>query len=128
MVADDELTAAIAEIQGNILQAEQAGMGRDLDRTIYTHGLVTGTARRVLAAVDAVLEMHALTATARYAEPCAAHQFRILPRRTCPDCVRVERMGCQRCRDENGNPAKPEDCAERNAILAALTGKADSGD
>ena len=57
-MADDPLAAALAEIEGNILQAEQAGMGRDLDRTIYTHGLVTGTARRLSRAVDAALACH----------------------------------------------------------------------
>jgi len=57
-MADDKLAAAVEKIRGDILKAEEAGMGRDLDRVIYTHGLMTGTSRRLLGVVDAVLEYH----------------------------------------------------------------------
>lgn len=53
-MADDRLRA-LEKIRGNVLDAEAAGMGRDLDRVIYTHGLMTGTSRLLLAALDAVL-------------------------------------------------------------------------
>ncbi|HMH92366.1 MAG TPA: hypothetical protein VK586_14930 [Streptosporangiaceae bacterium] len=123
-MADDKLAAALAEI-------------RDRDQRVWdgrgnVGGLLAITEARddtprLLAAVGAVLEMHAPTRYVAYTEACSNHLFTILPRRTCPDCVRVERLGCQRCRDENGNPAKPEDCFERNVILAALTGEGNDG-
>lgn len=119
-MAGDPLAAALAEI-------------RDRDQRVWdgrgnVGGLLAVTEARddtprLLAAVEAVLEMHAPTAYVAYTEACSNHLFTILPRRTCPDCRRVERLGCQRCRDENGNPATPEDCRERNVILTALTGK-----
>jgi hypothetical protein len=123
-MAEDPIDTALAEI-------------RDRDRRVQggrgtVGGLLAVTEARndvprLLYAVEVVLLLHAQTAFARYTEPCTAHLFRMLPRRTCPECVRVERAGCQRCRDENGNPAKPEDCAERNAILAALSGEGNGG-
>ena len=124
-MADDELAAVLAEI-------------KERDRRLWAEFRVAASPAelagshaddtpRLLAALDAVLEMHALTATARYTEPCAKHLYIVIPRRDCPRCVKVERAGCQRCRDENGHPAKPEDCAERNAILRALTGKGNGG-
>jgi hypothetical protein len=74
------------------------------------------------AALETLLAMHAPTALVRYAEPCADHQYTgIGARRDCPDCVKVERAGCQVCRDEYGNPAKPQDCTVRNTIADCLT-------
>jgi hypothetical protein len=117
-VAEDPLDAALRKIRDRdaIAYASPRSMaesGADVPRLLY--------------AVETVLELHAQTAYVAYTEACSNHLYTILPRRTCPDCRRVERLGCQRCRDENGNPAKPEDCAERNAILAALTGKGNNG-
>ena len=76
---------------------------------------------RLLAALDAVLTLHAPTATTRYTEACSRHYASMFGRLECPDCRKVERTGCQTCRDEFGNPAKPEDCKERAVILAELT-------
>lgn len=73
------------------------------------------------AALETLLAVHAPTAYTRYTEPCAAHLWDVLARRNCPDCVKVERNGCDKCRDENGNPAKPEDCEVRKIIAACLT-------
>jgi hypothetical protein len=73
------------------------------------------------AALEALLAAHAPTAFARYCEPCPEHRYSIAARRACPDCVKVERNGCETCRDEDGNPAKPEDCEVRKIIADSLT-------
>jgi hypothetical protein len=73
------------------------------------------------AALETLLALHAPTAVVRYAEPCADHQYTgIGARRDCPNCVKVERAGCERCRDEYGNPATPEDCEVRKIIADCL--------
>jgi hypothetical protein len=121
MVAEDVLAAALAEVRERAVSV----LDPEVMNLVRTYRAVE-SARDVpvlLAAVDAVLEMHAPTACVAYTEACTAHLFRISAWRTCRDCVRIERPGCQRCRDENGNPARPEDCAERNAILTAMTGE-----
>jgi hypothetical protein len=116
----DDLTAVLAGIRG---RADDLGRFAEVGDIRDSANDVPG----LLYAAETVLELHAQTAFARYTEACSNHLYTILPRRTCPDCRRVERLGCQRCRDENGNPAKPEDCFERSVILAALTGKAAGG-
>lgn len=74
------------------------------------------------AALETLLAAHSPTAVVRYAEPCADHQYTAIgARRDCPDCVKVERAGCDRCRDEYGNPARPEDCEVRKIIADCLT-------
>lgn len=74
------------------------------------------------AALGALLAAHEPTATVRYAEPCADHQYTAIgARRDCPNCRKVERDGCRVCRDEYGNPAKPEDCKVRKIIAGCLT-------
>jgi hypothetical protein len=79
---------------------------------------------RLLAALDAVLERHAITALHRHTEPCDKHRYRgIAERSACPACKVVEWAGCQTCHDEFGNPARAEDCKERQAIAIALSGK-----
>lgn len=83
--------------------------------------------RHLLAAVDAVLELHPQTAYTAYTEPCTRHLGDILGQRECTSCWKVERAGCERCRDENGHPATPEDCRERQAISRALLGE-EAGD
>lgn len=89
--------------------------------------MLWGTAGKLLAAVDAVLKLHAPTALVRYTEACPAHYASMSGRLECPDCVKVRRNGCETCRDGYGNPARPEDCKERAAILAALTGEEKAG-
>lgn len=79
------------------------------------------------AALETLLAAHSLTALVRYAEPCAAHQYTAIgARRDCPECVKVERPGCERCRDEYGNPARPEDCEVRKIIADCLTRTVDA--
>lgn len=78
---------------------------------------------RLLAAVDAALEVHALTALHRHTEPCPRHYASMFGRRECPDCKVIEWTGCETCRDEYGNPARPEDCTTRQAITRALLGE-----
>jgi hypothetical protein len=74
------------------------------------------------AALGNLLAEHAPTALVRRAEPCDAHRYTgIGARRDCPDCVMTERAGCQRCRDEYGDPARPEDCEVRKIIGLCLT-------
>ena len=126
-MADDELAAAVAEKRAALITATQDASDATITDMLFRCGLAAGAGDAFMRAVEAVLEMHAQTAFARYAEPCARHLYVILPRRDCWNCVKVERAGCQRCRDENGHPAKPEDCAERNAVLGALTGKGNDG-
>lgn len=84
-------------------------------------------AYRAAAGADAMLELHQQGAYTAYTESCAAHLGDILGQRECPDCRKIERTGCARCRDENGHPARPEDCRERQAISRVLLGE-ESGD
>lgn len=126
-MAEDLLAAAVAEKRAALITATQDASDATITDMLFRCGLAAGAGHAFMRAVEAVLEMHAQTAFARYAEPCAKHLYIVIPRRACPDCVKVERLGCQRCRDENGHPAKPEDCAERNMTLRALTGKETDG-
>jgi hypothetical protein len=117
-VADDPLAAELKKIRDRAALAyaspkRMAESGADVPRLLY--------------AVEVVLELHAQTALHRHTEACPQHYASMFGRRECPDCLVVEWTGCQRCRDENGNPAKPEDCAERNVILRALTGEGADG-
>lgn len=111
-----DLLAPLAEIRGRMSEA-----------TFLTPALLAAIgmqdAPRLLAALDKVLELHAPTALVRYTEACPNHYAQVYGRLDCPDCRKVERNGCETCRDEYGNSARPEDCKERAAILAALTGK-----
>lgn len=81
----------------------------------------------LLAAVEAALEVHALTALHRHAEPCSRHYASMFGRRECLDCKVVEWTGCDTCKDEFGSPAKPEDCKTRQVITRELLGKEDDG-
>lgn len=113
-MADDELAACLSA-----WHAVADGMnGLATERTP-----ICTAVPRLVAAVEAVLEEHAQTRHTVYTEPCTAHLSSVLGRRNCPDCRPVERTGCRKCRDENDLPARPEDCAERNMILRALTGE-----
>ena len=104
---DDKLAGALAEIRRNILQAEQAGAGRDLDRVIYTHGLAAGTGRRLLSAVEAALEVHKPVDRGRVMACCE---------------------GCEAVNGEFHEDCCHEwPCPTYEAILAALTGKAANG-
>ncbi len=112
--AADQLTAALDEIR------EYCADGT------FSNFYVTmraAAAPRLLAAIDAVLGMHAQTAYTAYIEPCTAHLGDIPGQRGCPDCRPVQRTGCRRCRDENGHPARPEECGERQAIIHELLGE-----
>lgn len=114
MPDDDPISAALADAREVI--------------DIAPYSVVIATARQLLAALGAVLAPHALTALHRHTEPCDRHRYRgIAERGACPDCRVVEWTGCETCRDEFGNPARPEDCKERAAILAALTGEGKAG-
>jgi hypothetical protein len=73
------------------------------------------------AALGTLLSVHALTAFTRYTQACPAHLMYRNGYDGCPDCITVERNGCDRCRDENGRPAKPEDCEPRTIIAQCLT-------
>jgi hypothetical protein len=118
-MADDRVAAALNRIR------VRAGIA---------HSLIADDVRRsqrdvppLLAAVEAVLALHPLTGYVWRVEPCIQHlSFDTTPseHRACPDCVVIHRDGCcARCRDEEGDPARPEDCKERAAILAALSGE-----
>lgn len=73
------------------------------------------------AALGALLAAHAPTALVRYTEACPRHYASLFGRAECPDCVKVERNGCETCRDENGMSARPEDCQVRVIIARCLT-------
>lgn len=78
--------------------------------------------RRLLAAVEAALEVHALTAFHRHTEACPAH-YADRDHPECPDCKVIEWTGCDTCRDEYGNPARAGDCKTRRAVARALLGE-----
>jgi hypothetical protein len=148
-VADDELAAYLGAIRDsasveagsflyNVERLQRKSpdhlglLGWDEDETdkgIADLSKILAAAPLLLAAIDAVLTGHPLTATVRYAVPCDAHAYTAIgARRDCPQCVKVEyHDGCQECRDEFGQPVRPEDCRARKAILTALTGKAADG-
>lgn len=73
------------------------------------------------AALATLLKAHAPTALVRYTEACPNHYASIFGRLECPDCRKVERSGCQTCRDGNGFSARPEDCEVRKIIATCLT-------
>jgi hypothetical protein len=78
------------------------------------------------AALETLLAMHAPTAYTRYTVACPNHYASVFGRLECPDCVQVERNGCDKCRDEDDLPARPEDCEVRNLIAASLTRTTDA--
>jgi hypothetical protein len=124
-VADDKLSAALEEDR-EALAALRPAFELPLDeaRASFAAGMLLARAEMAMDAVLAVLRRHALTALHRHTEPCDRHRYRgISERKACPDCQVVEWTGCETCRDEFGNPARPEDCRERAVILAALTGE-----
>ena len=123
MPAEDRLSAALEEIRD---RRESAGRRdtTDLAEVLGRYAQSAGDVPRLLAAVEAALEVHALTALHRHTEPCDRHRYRGLPLRLrCPDCRVIEWTGCDTCRDEYGNPARPEDCTTRQAITRALLGE-----
>lgn len=80
-------------------------------------------------ALEEVLKLHSLTARHQHTEPCGKHRYRGLrDRANCRDCRVVEWTGCETCRDELGNPARAEDCRERETASRALLGEEDSGE
>lgn len=118
----DPLAAELAAIRERLAACKE-GLSPDL--CVYFRS--GEDVPRLLAAVEAALEVHALTALHRHTEPCDKHRYRGLPLRVrCPDCRVVEWTGCDTCRDEFGNPARPEDCKTRQAITRELTGKGES--
>lgn len=122
-MADDQLSAEMAEIRQRSRDAVNAVNTGVLDTVRAERSIYRRTAKdvpRLLAALEAVLAEHAPAAYVACTEPCTAHLSDINGRRDCPDCRKVERTGCRRCRDENGNPARPEDCRERAIITRAL--------
>lgn len=123
----DAASAALARLRDDMIESANGFVPALGPEQAYAAGVFQMAALKAMAALDKVLELHAPTATTRYTEACARHYASMFGRLECPDCRKVERTGCQTCRDENGNPARPEDCKERTAILAALTGKENDG-
>lgn len=123
-MAEDPVKAALDEVRERNEHRIEAQ--RFTEYTVANH-VAEGDVRRLLAALDKVAALHALTAVVRYTEACPRHYASLLGRAECGDCRKVERTGCQACRDEFGNPARPEDCKERAAVLAALSGKGKAG-
>lgn len=114
MADADPLAAALEKIRLRRSDAAASGWGLASSADVP----------RLLAAVEAALTVHALTALHRHTEPCDRHRYRGLSERPrCPDCKVVEWTGCETCRDEYGNPARPEDCRERQLITRALLGE-----
>jgi hypothetical protein len=86
----------------------------------------------LLGALKAVLKLHTLTGYVCRMERCPQHRsfgwgWDVC--RACPNCVLIEREGCcDRCRDENGDPARAEECKERQAISGKLLRASNSGE
>lgn len=72
----------------------------------------------LLAAVDAVLEVHALTERGRV--PCASHA-RDGWDALCPKCKEYD--GCAACSEGRWPAVRPEECETRQAITRALLGE-----
>jgi hypothetical protein len=89
-------------------------------------------AARAVGALKAVLKLHTLTGYVCRMERCPQHRsfgwgWDVC--RACPNCVLIEREGCcDRCRDENGDPARAEECKERQAISGKLLRASNSGE
>jgi hypothetical protein len=133
MADADPLAAALAEARGDVktaltvLYPLHPGTVATTDQ-VFAAGTLAGTADKLAGVVEAALSVHALTAFHRHAEPCGRHRYRgIADRPGCPDCKVTEWTGCETCRDEYGNPARPEDCTTRQAIARALAGEGRTG-
>lgn len=123
-VADD-LSAALAEIR------ERAASALDPEamNLVRTYRAVesAGDVPRLLAALDAVLALHAPRTDVLYGRSCITHR----PLKPVPDCVLCtqdqSRQVCPECRDEFSDPVPFQDCRARSAALAALTGGGSNG-
>jgi hypothetical protein len=112
---EDELAMRVAKLAGRTQAILELARYPDPD--------LIEENRRVYDALLGVLRMHSLTAYHRHVEYCAAHRGTLTGHPDCPDCREVEWYGCDRCRDENGDPARPEDCRERQTITSVLRGE-----
>lgn len=90
----------------------------------FNMDVLMGDFGRALGALEKVLELHAVTGYHWHLEPCAKHG-RGVPSdvaRECPDCRVIEYAACETCRDDEGNPARPEDCKVRQVISLRMLG------
>lgn len=91
-----------------------------------------GCVPRLLAAVDAVLNLHAPRSDRVLGSACGKHRLLVptlLPLPDCEECVQDRRREvCPECRDQYGDPVLFDLCRVRSAVLAALTGEGKSGD
>jgi hypothetical protein len=102
---------------------DQLGVIRDRAAAHAEYGLggtATACAEDVpilLAALDVVLRKHDLSGWSRRKVACAKHGWF---QKKCPDCKTVEYVACLSCKDEDGNPARAEDCAYRREMSDAI--------
>ena len=117
----DALAAELAAIRD---RNEATGRRDTADVAVVLgrHAQSAADVPRLLAAVEAALAAHRLTEAVRYCAPCMAHDgpHSIGWRMKCPDCVKVSYTGCAGCRNSDGAPSRPEECATRQAITRAL--------
>jgi hypothetical protein len=76
---------------------------------------------RVLDTLDAIVKLHAPTATAIDMKPCCGHlDATDQERHRCPICRQLPRPDCGACRGIPGQPARLKDCKDRAVTLATL--------
>ena len=129
MADGDPVAAALAEVR-----ERNEDRIRAMAYTEYTveHHVAEGDVRRLLGALDKVLELHAPRTDRVLGSSCFTHRNALntmLPVPGCENCVQDrQREVCPECRDEYGDPVLFQDCRARSAaVLAALAGKAGEG-
>lgn len=119
----DDLSAALAEIRERRAIATMAAP--------LAFKASAGDVPRLLAAVEAVLKLHARQETPMRSYDldlrCPVHREMIAPRpsfteiRDCPDCTYRERHPCTHCREDDWP------CPTVQAVTAPLTGEGKAG-
>lgn len=130
-MAEDLLSAALAEVRAGLEAAALAFGPPPLDpaRASYAAGTLHGNALKALVALDAVLAPHAPRTDVLYGRSCITHRpLTLKPVPDCGACTQDQRREvCPECRDQFGDRAPFGECRARKAVLAALSGKGESG-
>lgn len=116
-VTTDDLTARLGYLRAMAEAAQSTPEAFDLS-------VVMGDFGRAINALEAVLDLHAPTAFHMHIERCRAHGPEVPSAilRECPMCRTVQYAACDRCHDDQGFSARPEDCKERQAISQWMLG------
>jgi hypothetical protein len=140
-MTDDEMTSRLAQLRADLLTAAADADGATITTVLFRLGLALGVADTAMKAVEAVLGFHERVGlygnAATEGEPgnCPHHPDSDLHFEDgdgsgewlCEG--RPEGAVCSSCTDADGADGEHADwpCAEYEAILAALTGKAADG-